>query len=922
MFWNCQGIRPKRKELQLYLTENSIDIIALNETFLNKKYTFKVPGYDTIRKDRSTGVKGGVAFLVKHGLVVNKGYRNEDFNIITENEALAINLELSNNQNLTLATIYCPNGNPSSSLFHAISNLSDNVMFIGDFNSKLESFGCARKNTSGPMLKTIQNKLNLIYLNNDEHTHMDRANGSTDILDMAFVSPNLAIHDIQFQIGDDLGSDHLPIEISIDTAPHRNTYTNHTKYKFDQTDREVFESTLEEALGYADFSGPMSTSDLDKYADFIIAAISTAVDKAIPTSKSVRPESTPISDETRALIKEKRKLRRLYSQKKDPAVKTRINQLQKQVKEDLKLESLVSWENFCNSISLESDPSKSWRKIKNFLKPKGQRDYPTLHHANKVAKTNADKAQLFAESVERHFGIESDHFDSNHFHDVNKFVEDNHRHFYPPEDPDDYRFDVGNEHELVADVDATTLIKLAKFLKRGKAPGPDTIPNEVLRLGTTTSLFHHLAKLFTSSIQLGYIPTAWKIATLRMLLKPDKLPSLTTSCRPISLISSIMKLFERVIEQRLRSHLEHIGFINKHQSGFRRAKSTDDHLFRLSQSIMESFNKGEHVVAAFLDVEKAFDNVWHNGLRYKIFQLDLPTKMTRWLSDFLVGRLIQVNVNNFFSNQINPKAGVPQGSVLSPLLFLIYVNDLPAPHHNQNSLSQFADDTAQWAFSLSVRIAAKLLQQDLLNLAMWCAKWRIKLNPEKTKVIIFSRSILARKTELNLKLYGETLKIYPQVKFLGITFDSQLNFKKHFEDILDRCNTRYYRLRLLANKKWGPSPSTLIQIYKQCVRPIFEYGALSTITTSDNIISKIQRLQNKFIRLALRLPKYICSKLLHDSTGLPYVKDRLLSCATKSLDRIAQNPLVEESISRNRLNPAWDRFPTPLSVVRPGQPSA
>ena len=727
-------------------------------------------------------------------------------------------------------------------------------MFIGDFNSKLESFGCAKKNTSGPMLKTIQNKLNLIYLNNDEHTHMDRANGSTDILDMAFVSPNLAIHDIQFQIGEDLGSDHLPIEISIDTAPHRNTYTNHTKYKFDQTDREVFESTLEEALGSADFSGPMSTSDLDKYTDFIIAAISTAVDKAIPTSKSVRTESTPISDETRALIKEKRKLRRLYSQKKDPAVKTRINQLQKQVKEDLKLESLVSWENFCNSISLESDPSKSWRKIKNFLKPKGQRDYPTLHHANKVGKTNTDKAQLFAESVERHFGIESDHFDSNHFHDVNKFVEDNHRHFYPPEDPDDYRFDVGNEHELVADVDATTLIKLVKFLERGKAPGPDTIPNEVLRLGTTTSLFHHLAKLFTSSIQLGYIPTAWKIATLRMLLKPDKLPSLTTSYRPISLISSIMKLFERVIEQRLRSHLEHIGFINKHQSGFRKAKSTADHLFRLSQSIMESFNKREHVVAAFLDVEKAFDNVWHNGLRYKIFQLDLPTKMTRWLSDFLVGRLIQVNVNNFFSNQINPKAGVPQDSVLSPLLFLIYVNDLPAPHHNQTSLSQFADDTAQWAFSLSVRIAAKLLQQDLLNLAMWCAKWRIKLNPEKTKVIIFSRSILARKTELNLKLYGETLKIYPQVKFLGITFDSQLNFKKHFEDILDRCNTRYYRLRLLANKKWGPSPSSFIQIYKQCVRPIFEYGALSTITTSDNIISKIQRLQNKFIRLALRLP--------------------------------------------------------------------
>ena len=187
-------------------------------------------------------------------------------------------------------------------------------------------------------------------------------------------------------------------------------------------------------------------------------------------------------------------------------------------------------------------------------------------------------------------------------------------------------------------------------------------------------------------------------------------------------------------------------------------------------------------------------------------------------------------------------------------------------------------------------------------------------------MIIFSRSILARKTELNLKLYGETLKIYPQVKFLGITFDSQLNFKKHFEDILDRCNTRYHRLRLLVNIKWGPSPATLIQIYKQCVRPIFEYCSLSTVTASDYIVSKIQQLQSKFIRLALRLPKCICSKPLHDSTGLPYVKDRLLSCASMSLGRIAQNPLVEESISSNRLNPAWDRFPTPLSVVRPVSP--
>ena len=166
----------------------------------------------------------------------------------------------------------------------------------------------------------------------------------------------------------DLGSDHLPIEISIDATPLRNSHTNHTKYKIDQTDREVFESTLEAALGSEDFS---STSDLDKYAGFIVTAISTA---AIPKTKSVRTESNPISDETLALIKEKRRLRRQYSQIKDPAFKTHINQLQKQVKENLRLGTQASWENFCNSVRLESNPGESWRKIKNFLKPKGQRD--------------------------------------------------------------------------------------------------------------------------------------------------------------------------------------------------------------------------------------------------------------------------------------------------------------------------------------------------------------------------------------------------------------------------------------------------------------------------------------------------------------------------------------------------------------------
>ena len=185
------------------------------------------------------------------------------------------------------------------------------------------------------------------------------------------------------------------------------THTNPVRYKFDQTDREVFKSPVEVALSSGDIPELKSTQDIDKYADFIVAAISTAVDKAIPTSKSWRPESHPVSDEILALIKEKRRLRQQYSQAHDPLVKTRINQLQKEIKDSLTIESQASWEKFCNNISLETNHTESWRKIKSFLEPKGQCNYTALRLNTKITKTNADKAQLFAESVERHFGIQS-----------------------------------------------------------------------------------------------------------------------------------------------------------------------------------------------------------------------------------------------------------------------------------------------------------------------------------------------------------------------------------------------------------------------------------------------------------------------------------------------------------------------------------
>ena len=174
--------------------------------------------------------------------------------------------------------------------------------------------------------------------------------------------------------------------------------------------------------------------------------------------------------------------------------------------------------------------------------------------------------------------------------------------------------------------------------------------------------------------------------------------------------------------------------------------------------------------------------------------------------------------------------------------------------------------------------------------------------------MIFSKSRSAIRAEPALSLYGNLLSYYPHIKLLGITFDNRMTFTKHFEEILECCNQKFHRLRILVDKMWGPSPKTILQIYKQCVRPIFEYRIVSTIIVSETVITKIQRVQNSFVRLALRLPKYVSARLLHEASGLPYVRERLITVGQNHLARMHENPLVEHAINSVRTNIAWDKY--------------
>ena len=256
-----------------------------------------------------------------------------------------------------------------------------------------------------------------------------------------------------------MGSDHFPIHISLDKPLKRNTPLTEPHHRFDKTNDDLLHNTLKDSLTNIDTN--ITTKDeLEELVVTLCDKFMKAVDTSTPKVYSRNDLKSRISQAIPDLIQEKRRIRQLYNDTQDPNVKSTINNLQKEIRTKINQESTISCEKFCNSICLESDPKKSWRKITNFFKPKGPHSYPTLRLGNKTAKTNPEKAQLFAESIERNFGIESHLFSKSQFDRINKFVETNSYHFTPLDSLYNNRKDTDDDSDLVADVYPDTLIRM------------------------------------------------------------------------------------------------------------------------------------------------------------------------------------------------------------------------------------------------------------------------------------------------------------------------------------------------------------------------------------------------------------------------------------------------------------------------------
>ena len=360
------------------------------------------------------------------------------------------------------------------------------------------------------------------------------------------------------------------------------------------------------------------------------------------------------------------------------------------------------------------------------------------------------------------------------------------------------------------------VLELMKGVDISKACGYDGIGNKIIKL--CSEGFHVYFSYFINlSLSLGQYPSAWKLANVIPLFKNDN-PQHKVNYRPVSLLASFSKICERVVFFHLYNFLMETGFLYKFQSGFRPGDSTINQLIFLVHKIYEALEDGKEVRVVFLDISKAFDKVWHAGLLRKLEALGVQSPLLQWFESYLCNRKQRVVIEGQCSDWRTITSGVPQGSVLGPLLFLIYINDitddlasLPLIYADDTTLLEIVDDPV---------VSAGRLNSDLHKISVWADKWLVTMNPVKSRNVIFS---LKRNKQVHPPLFlsSNIVKDVESHTHLGLTLQSSMSWRKHIVQVFEKASKR---LNMLKFVRFKVDRSILTSLYKSLIRPLMEYG--------------------------------------------------------------------------------------------------
>ena len=388
---------------------------------------------------------------------------------------------------------------------------------------------------------------------------------------------------------------------------------------------------------------------------------------------------------------------------------------------------------------------------------------------------------------------------------------------------------------------ASSVYKILKDLDVSKANGPDNVSNRLLK-ETAPSISYSLARLFNISLQRGEFPKLWKLAHVVPVHKKESTQD-PLNYRPVSLLSCISKIFEKLVFNHVYQYLDHFHLLSPKQSGFRPGDSTVNQLCFITHRIYESLQNGKEVRAVFIDLSRAFDKVSHPHLLYKLKTFGIGGSLLKWLNSYLCERSQRVVINGQCSSVKQITAGVPQGSVLGPLLFLLYINDIA--DNLQSNVSLYADDTSVYEEVDDCDACAERLNGDLETINSWAKRWAVTINPTKTKSVTFSRK-QSNTRHPPLILDGIVVQEVKTHKHLGLLLSENLNWSNHIDMLLVKASKK---LNMLKGLKYKLDRRTLEILYLAHVRPILEYCDVIFDNCSILLSEKLESLQRDAARI-------------------------------------------------------------------------
>ena len=852
---NCRSLYTKIT--QLSILAEGIDVLCLTETWLHEMYTdvmINISGKKCFRWDRSNGRNngvykirgGGLACYVDNSISSDCSIMNHLCTTTPDIELLVVRIAQLDHKTKYIVTVYRPPNGNVSRFYETLANLFEidelnlcEVWIIGDFNINYlkRSDANTKRSIEFARLYGLNQLIN-------SPTHLSGFLGTC--IDLIFTNARF-IH--SSGVLNDVISDHFPIFACVKKQREFHNYTKVKGRSYIQYDKATFCSLLSND-DWTDFYKEGNPNIL---WELLLGKINTHLSIMCPIKFIKVSTSKPfwLSDHIFESINDRNKQYKKAKVTNDPddlvkarQARNRTNKLINSSKEEFIKDSLENSRN---------DPKKFWRIINNsLLKNTNSNELINLTTKEGDFLSGEDSCAYMNEYLTS-FGVK-----------LKQQFSDDPTHLYTYYE----RATLDKNYEMRA----CDLLTILKDIDCSKGSGLDHIPSFVIK-DAFLCIVPQVLYLMNRSLQTGIFPTLWSIACVTPIPKSGDLHRVG-NWRPISILPLPGKILEKYCTKLLMSELDENEILSDLQFGFRKGLSTSHAIFHYVKNITDSINKNDITSAIYLDFARAFDSVNYRILELKLSDMGLSLPLRRWIKGYLSQRYMCTKFNGYVSNTRPLVCGVPQGSVIGPILFLCYINDIVsiAVRHNAH-ISLYADDAVLYVSSNTEEALKNVMQNCLDDVVSWCGKNQINLNESKTKLCCYGRRHSLKRLNLNIKLKNSPLNVCHQYNYLGIILDETMNMNANFNKIFKKFSYKVFQFSKIRH--YLPTDSRIL-VYKQTILPLVEYVSYMLFLNRNLDISKLQKLQNRALRLCFDIhkPQDISIRNLHKDSKLLTLRAR------------------------------------------------